>query len=75
MEDHQKVDGFNIVADIQMGYDSISSILTNHLYDSEIPIKNKTLVVKELAIVGSNEGRLIFRVAFEGFKKEPYTSL
>jgi hypothetical protein len=69
MEDHQKVDGFNIVADIQMGYDSISSILTNHLYDSEIPIKNKILVVKELSIVGSNDGRLIFRVAFEGFKK------
>ncbi len=69
MKDHQKVDGFNIVADIQMGYDSISSILTNHLYDSEILIKNKTLVVKELTIVGSNEGRLIFRVAFEGFRK------
>ena len=69
MDDHQKIDGFNIVADIQVGYDSISSILTNHLYGSEIPIKNKTLVVKELAIVGSNEGRLIFRVDFEGYRK------
>ena len=69
MEDHQQVDGFNIVADILMGYDSISSILTKHLYNSEIPIKNKTLVIKELAIVGSNDGRLIFRVAFEGFRK------
>ena len=69
MEDHHQVDGFNIVADILMGYDSISSILTKHLYNSEIPLKNKTLVLKELAIVGSNDGRLIFRVAFEGFRK------
>ncbi len=69
MDDHQKIDGFNIVADIQVGYDSISSILTNHLYGSEIPIKNKTLVVKELAVIGSNEGRLIFRVDFEGYRK------
>ena len=69
MEDHSRVDGFNIIADIQMGYDSISSLLTKHLYDTEIPLKNKTLLVKELSVVGSNDGRLIFRVAFEGFRK------
>ena len=69
MEDHHQVDGFNILADIQMGYDSLSSILTNHLYDHEIPLNNKTIVLKELAIVGSNDGHIIFKVDFGGFRK------
>ncbi len=69
MLDYRPLKGFNIVTDIKAGYDSLSAILTKTLFDYEIPIKGRILLLKEVKIIGTNHGRLIFKVNFGGARK------
>ncbi len=69
MADFKETNGFNITADVKASYDSLSSILTSFLYDKRIQIKGKDLILKEINIPGTQDGRLVIGVKFEGNKK------
>ena len=69
MPSHKEVDGFDITADIKADYDSLSSVLTKEFHNYEFLVKGKPFIIKELSIIGTNSGKLVFRVVFDGFRK------
>jgi hypothetical protein len=68
MSVHKETNGFDITADFKASFDSLSSILRKELYNYEIQIKGKAFVIKDFAIVGAKEGKLVFKLLFDGYR-------
>jgi len=68
MPEHHQVSGFDITADLNAGYDSLSSLLKKEFYNYEILIKGKTFIIKDLGIIGVSKGKLVFKVVFDGHR-------
>lgn len=68
MPEHHQVSGFDISADVNASYDSLSSILKMEFYNYEIFIKGKVFIIKDLSIIGVSEGKLVFEVVFDGHR-------
>ena len=69
MPNHQEVNGFDITADFKASYDSLSSLLKKEFYNYEVLAKGRRFVIKDLGIVGTNAGKLVFKVVFDGYRK------
>ena len=69
MKSEKQVKGFDILADAAASYDSLSSILTSAFKDQIISIKGKDIVVRNLRVVGTQSGKLVLRMEFEGFRQ------
>ncbi|MDG2153456.1 MAG: DUF4403 family protein, partial [Crocinitomicaceae bacterium] len=68
MPEHQQVNGFDITADINASYDSLSSLLRKEFYNYEILIKGRAFIIKDLSIIGVSDGKLVFKVVFDGHR-------
>lgn len=68
MPEHQKVSGFDITADLNASYDSLSALLKGEFYNYEILIKGRTFIIKDLGIIGVSNGKLVFKVVFDGHR-------
>ena len=68
MSTHQETKGFDITADFKTNFDSLSSILMKEFYNYEIQIQGKEFVIKDLSIVGVKDGKLVFKLVFEGHR-------
>ncbi|MFM7566181.1 MAG: DUF4403 family protein [Flavobacteriales bacterium] len=61
-------DEFNLEVPINIGYDSLSSMLNQLVKGQEIKIKNKKIVIEKASIYGSQNDQLILEVTFGGFR-------
>ena len=68
MPDYNQVSGFDITADLNASYDSLSSLLKKEFYNYEILIKGREFIIKDLSIIGASEGKLVFKVSFDGHR-------
>jgi len=55
--------------DVMLTYDSLSSILRKNLVGDTIRFKRKIICIKDIAIYGSKDERIILKLSFSGSKK------
>ena len=65
----EEMNGFDIITDVRASYDSLSSILTKEFYNTEIIVKGRPVVIKEVNLIGTQASRLVISMKFEGFRK------
>jgi hypothetical protein len=69
LEPFKKRRGFDISVDIRAGYDSLSAIANQNLIGKVWEVKGKKVVVKQVAISGTNKDKMLIKLDFEGSKK------
>jgi hypothetical protein len=69
LEPYKKRHGFDISVDIRAGYDSLSAIANQNLIGKVWEVKGKKVVVKHVAISGTNKDKMLIKLDFEGSKK------
>lgn len=69
LSDYSNKEGFDIVMDIYTTYDSLSSIITTNIKGSEIELKGKTIIFKEVRVHGASNNGIHLQVEFSGDKK------
>lgn len=67
--DHTKNDTLEIITDIELSYDSLSSIINRYTAGNSFMIQDKQVIIDSIHITGTTGQRLIFRVQFSGKKK------
>lgn len=68
LSDRQEHSGFRIVFDTKLRYDSLSAMATQRLKDKRIDIEsvNRHVIIRQVDLSGSDDGRLGIRVRFDG---------
>jgi hypothetical protein len=68
LSDRQEHNGFRIIFDARLRYDSLSAMATQRLKDKRIEIEsvNRHVFIRQVDISGSESGRLGIKVRFDG---------
>lgn len=69
LEDYKKKKGFDLSVDIKASYDSLSSILNKQMKGKILDLKGKKIIITQLAINGTQDNKMLFKMTFEGAKK------
>lgn len=69
LEDYKKEKGFDLSIDIKASYDSLSSILNKQMKGKILDLKGKKIIITQLAINGTQDNKMLFKMTFEGAKK------
>jgi hypothetical protein len=69
LDTYKKRDGFDISVDVRAGYDSISKLANKALQGKVWDLKGKKVIVKQLALEGTNNQKMLLKLDFEGSKK------
>lgn len=62
-------DEFDLTLDMQLNYDSLSTVLQTIYGKKELLIKNRKVIIDSIEITGAAKNQLIIAVAFSGYKK------
>lgn len=62
-------DEFDLTLDMQLNYDSLSTVLQTIYEKKEFLIKNRKVIIDSIGITGATKNQLIIGVAFSGYKK------
>lgn len=69
LEEYKKKKGFDLSVDIKASYDSLSSILNKQMKGKILDLKGKKIIITQLAINGTQDNKMLFKMTFEGAKK------
>lgn len=69
LEDYKKKKGFDLSIDIKASYDSLSSVLNKQMKGKILDLKGKKIIIIQLAINGTQDNKMLFKMTFEGAKK------
>jgi len=69
LEEYKDNKGFDLSIDIKASYDSLSSILNKQMKGKVLDLKGKKIIVTQLGIDGTQDNKMLFKMAFEGAKK------
>jgi hypothetical protein len=66
---YQKEKGLDLIMDVRLSYDSLSSYVNQAIKGSEIEIKKKKIIVQHIEIFGTQDAKMLFKLTFDGSKK------
>lgn len=69
LQSYKQSDGFDMILDLSLNYDSISKIISSSLQDSVFKVKNKTLIVDNVSILSASKNLINLQVDISGSKK------
>lgn len=62
-------DTLRLISDLHLQYDSLSAIITHFAGGQHLKIHDRDVIIDSIRITGANNRKLIFKVAFSGYKR------
>ncbi len=62
-------DTLQLVSDLELGYDSLSTIINRYVSGTKLLIKEKEVIIDSIHITGADARNLVFRLQFSGKKR------